>query len=157
MLRAFDRLGPSGPLTPAQKIQSWGGAECTVNRIGNHFSDQLLKTGHHTRTDDFTLLAALRLDALRVPVLWERVSPLPSGTPRWDWSDRAMSALREHRISPIVGLIHHGSGPAHTSLLDDSFATGLAKHAARVAERYPQVGEWTPVNEPLTTARFSAL
>ena len=26
-----------------------------------------------------------------------------------------------------------------------------------MAERYPWLDDWTPVNEPLTTARFSAL
>jgi dTDP-4-dehydrorhamnose reductase len=42
-------------------------------------------------------------------------------------------------------------------MLADSFAPGLARHARAVAERYPWIEEWTPVNEPLTTARFSAL
>ena len=32
-----------------------------------------------------------------------------------------------------------------------------ANYAARVAERYPWIDHWTPVNEPLTTARFSGL
>src|SRR5207253_6883246 len=40
---------------------------------------------------------------------------------------------------------------------DPGFAEGLAEFAGRVAERYPWVKAWTPVNEPLTTARFSAL
>src|SRR5262249_42301708 len=42
-------------------------------------------------------------------------------------------------------------------LLDDRFPSGLAAHAAAVAKRYPWVTDWTPVNEPLTTARFSCL
>ena len=33
----------------------------------------------------------------------------------------------------------------------------VAAHAAAVASRYPWVRMWTPVNEPLTTARFSGL
>src|SRR3712207_9325640 len=33
----------------------------------------------------------------------------------------------------------------------------LAEYAHAVASRYPWVEDWTPVNEPLTTARFSAL
>jgi dTDP-4-dehydrorhamnose reductase len=33
----------------------------------------------------------------------------------------------------------------------------LADFARDVAERYPWVSDWTPVNEPLTTARFSGL
>ena len=53
--------------------------------------------------------------------------------------------------------MHHGSGPRYTDLLDPGFATGLADYAARVAERYPWADAWTPVNEPVTTARFCGL
>nr|MBA3824886.1 family 1 glycosylhydrolase [Ktedonobacterales bacterium] len=52
---------------------------------------------------------------------------------------------------------HHGSGPRATSLLDPGFAPGLAAYAAAFARRYPWVTQYTPVNEPLTTARFSGL
>lgn len=138
-------------------IEAWGGAECTVNRVGEAFRDQLAEMGQLARPEDFGLLASLNLQAVRLPVLWERVSPTLEGPPDWQWSDRALGTLRELGIRPIVGLIHHGSGPEHTSLLDPGFAQGLADHAARVAERYPDVPDWTPVNEPLTTARFSAL
>src|SRR5436305_17614 len=44
-----------------------------------------------------------------------------------------------------------------TNLLDDDFPQLLADYARAVAQRYPHVDAWTPVNEPLTTARFSAL
>src|SRR5205814_33206 len=60
-------------------------------------------------------------------------------------------------IRPIVGLVHHGSGPRHTSLLDPRFPDEVAAFARAVAARYPWVQSYTPVNEPLTTARFSAL
>src|SRR4029079_8930040 len=50
-----------------------------------------------------------------------------------------------------------GRGAKYTSLLDPTFAQKLAAYARRVAERYPQVDAWTPINEPLTTARFSGL
>jgi dTDP-4-dehydrorhamnose reductase len=33
----------------------------------------------------------------------------------------------------------------------------LANMRRKVAERYPWIEAWTPVNEPLTTARFSCL
>ena len=71
--------------------------------------------------------------------------------------DDRLTRLRHFGIRPIVGLVHHGSGPPHTHLLDDGFAPGLGRYAGLVAERYPWVSDWTPVNEPLTTARFSAL
>jgi dTDP-4-dehydrorhamnose reductase len=60
-------------------------------------------------------------------------------------------------ITPIVGLVHHGSGPKYTSLTDPDFPVQLAAFAALVAGRYPWVEYYTPVNEPLTTARFSGL
>ncbi|MBV9697996.1 MAG: sugar nucleotide-binding protein, partial [Gammaproteobacteria bacterium] len=52
---------------------------------------------------------------------------------------------------------HHGSGPAYTDLCQPSFVSGLAEFAGRVAQRFPWVESYTPVNEPLTTARFSGL
>lgn len=60
-------------------------------------------------------------------------------------------------IRPIAGLVHHGSGPRHTSLIDPGFPEKLAKFADAVAQRYPWISHYTPVNEPLTTARFSGL
>jgi len=70
---------------------------------------------------------------------------------------RAPGAPAWSRHPPIAGLIHHGSGPHYTSLLDPNFPDLLARHAERVARRYPWIDAFTPVNEPLTTARFSAL
>ncbi|RYG73668.1 NAD-dependent epimerase/dehydratase family protein, partial [bacterium] len=56
-----------------------------------------------------------------------------------------------------LGLLHHGSGPPGTSLVDDGFVEGFVAHAEAVARRYPWAEWYTPINEPLTTARFSAL
>jgi len=42
-------------------------------------------------------------------------------------------------------------------MTEQSFSDGLEKFARIVAERYPWVDAYTPVNEPLTTARFAAL
>jgi dTDP-4-dehydrorhamnose reductase len=60
-------------------------------------------------------------------------------------------------MQPIVGLLHHGSGPVSTNLLDAELPEKFASYAAAVAARYPWVSDYTPVNEPLTTARFSGL
>jgi dTDP-4-dehydrorhamnose reductase len=93
---------------------------------------------------------------MRYPVLWERTMR-KGDTPDWSWPDRRLRRIHELAITPIVGLVHHGSGPPDTSLLDAGFAPKLAAYARRVAERYPWVDHFTPVNEPLTTARFSTL
>ena len=138
-------------------LELWGGHECTVNRVGERFFDQTVRSGHHHRLDDLARFAELGLKALRYPVLWERVSPQRPDVRDWVWSDERLGEIARLGMRPIVGLIHHGSGPRYTHLLDPGFALGLAEHARAVAERYPWVQDWTPVNEPLTTARFSAL
>ncbi len=137
-------------------MELWGGFECTVNRVGDRYRDQLRLTGHHDRLDDLARAAALGITALRFPVLWERVAP-DDRDPDWAWSDRGLRLLGEQGIRPIIGLLHHGSGPAHTSLVADDFPAKFTAYAAAVAARYPRVRDWTPINEPLTTARFSTL
>ncbi|MFH5923568.1 family 1 glycosylhydrolase [Roseomonas xinghualingensis] len=138
-------------------LQLWGGIECTVLRTQGEWRDQLKETGHHDRLTDLDLVASLGIRKLRYPVLWERVAPTDLRSPDWSWSDARLGRLRELGCDPIAGLVHHGSGPAYTSLLDPLFPEKLADYARQVAERYPWVRDWTPVNEPLTTARFSGL
>lgn len=141
------------PDHPVGRPEVWAGVECTVNRVGDRFSDQLARTGHDRRPDDLDRLAGLGVSAVRYPVLWER-HPDPVD---WTWADARLGRLRELGVRPIVGLVHHGSGPPDTSLVDPAFPERLAAFAARVADRYPWVDAYTPVNEPLTTARFSGL
>lgn len=138
-------------------IQLWGGLECTVNRIGETYLDQFAKSGHFQRPEDLDLVAELGVRTLRYPVLWERTAPTDPDERDWSFADERLQRLRDLEISPIVGLVHHGSGPKYTNLLDDGFASGLAEHARAVAERYPWIEAYTPVNEPLTTARFSGM
>ncbi|HEV2082520.1 MAG TPA: hypothetical protein VGR32_08695 [Brevundimonas sp.] len=134
----------------------WGGHECTVVRVGDRWLDQSRLSGHHDRIEDLDRFAELGLKALRYPLLWERTEIEP-GHWDWAWADARLTHIRQLGMRPIAGLIHHGSGPAWTNLLDPGFAPGLARHAAETAARYPWIEDWTPVNEPLTTARFSAL
>ena len=138
-------------------LEVWAGVECTVNRVGDQYFDQLERNGHASRIDDLDLFAELGVRAIRYPVLWERTAPNGEMSADWSWADERLERLRELGIRPIVGLVHHGSGPRHTSLIDPAFPEELAKFARAVAERYPWVENYTPVNEPLTTARFSGM
>ena len=141
----------------ATELELWAGVECSVVRVQDTYIDQLAATGHAHRQGDLEHLAALGVAAVRYPVLWERTAPRRVEDADWSFADERLGRLRELGIRPIVGLVHHGSGPRGTSLLDSSFVVGLARFARAVAERYPWVVDYTPVNEPLTTARFSAL
>jgi dTDP-4-dehydrorhamnose reductase len=142
---------------PVRPPELWGGFECTVNRLGERYMDQLELSGHARRESDLDLLREIGVKAVRYPVLWERVAPMGVESADWSWPDRRLQKLREMNIRPIVGLLHHGSGPRHTNLLDPRFPQLFAEYARAVAERYPWVEAYTPINEPLTTARFSAL
>ncbi|MGZ8398255.1 MAG: family 1 glycosylhydrolase [Gemmatimonadales bacterium] len=137
--------------------QLWGGIECTVNRVRDRFYDQIQRTGHGERTEDLDRFASLGICTLRYPVLWETTAPEGIADASWTWPDQRLLRLQTLGINPIVGLVHHGSGPRHTNLLDPSFPLLLAEYAGAVAHRYPWVSHFTPVNEPLTTARFSGL
>ena len=102
-------------------------------------------------------------------------APRPTGStaPTGRWPTARLPELARLGIAPIVGLVHHGSGPRHTSLLDPGFATGLAEFAGAVAARYPWVERLDPcqrasddgalqrastasgIRTPATTARSS--
>jgi dTDP-4-dehydrorhamnose reductase len=146
-----------GSVCPSPPFEVWGGLEATVNRVGDNFLNQMARNGHDRRVSDLDLFASLGIRALRYPVLWELLQPEPSSAIDWLWTDERLNRLRELGIRPIAGLLHHGSGPRHTNMLDPGFAPELAQYARLVAERYPWLQEYTPVNEPLTTARFSCL
>lgn len=139
-----------------EKLQLWGGIECTVNRVADSYFDQLRYSGHHDRVSDLDLIAELGIQTLRYPVIWERTEGAGGGLD-FTWSDERLSRLYQLGIEPVVGLVHHGSGPRHTSLVHGCFAEKLSAFATQVARRYPWVSLFTPVNEPLTTARFSGL
>ncbi|WP_426492752.1 family 1 glycosylhydrolase [Hymenobacter sp. 102] len=144
-------------MSPIPNVPLWGGVECTCRRVGDAYSDQLTRSGHIHRLSDLDRFAELGLRTLRYPILWEHVAPDSLDSPDWRWADERLHRLQALAIEPIVGLVHHGSGPRYTALNQPSFAPGLARYAGLVAARYPWVRYYTPVNEPLTTARFSGL
>jgi dTDP-4-dehydrorhamnose reductase len=135
----------------------WGGIECTINRIGDEYKDQLDYSGHYHRPGDIEAIAELGIRMIRYPVLWEKHQPEKNAKINWEWTDRQLGTIAGSGMTPIVGLLHHGSGPAFTNLLDPEFSISLASYAYEVASRYPWIEYFTPVNEPLTTARFSGL
>ncbi|HYZ16005.1 MAG TPA: family 1 glycosylhydrolase [Candidatus Acidoferrum sp.] len=139
-------------------FEVWASPEPTVARVDRtRVVDQLALTGHDRRDGDVALLASLGVSASRTPVLWERCAPDDPSVVELDAARRRLELLRASGIEPIVTLLHHGSGPAYTDLLDPAFPALFADYAETVARAFPWVERWTPINEPLTTARFSTL
>lgn len=138
-------------------MELWGGHECTVNRVGDRYRDQTRLTGHHDRLSDLARFADLGIRKLRYPALWECIAPDHPAQRDWSWTDERLAEIGRLGMAPILGLLHHGSGPAYTSLTAENFVDLFTAFAAAAAQRYPHVQHWTPINEPLTTARFSAL
>ena len=120
---------------------------------GDRYFDQMELSGHAGRIGDYRKFAELGIRTLRFGLPWER----HGDEHRWRWSDERLTCIQELDMRPIVGLVHHGSGPRYTDLLDPLFPEKLAAYAGSVAEQYPWIDAYTPVNECNTTARFSGM
>jgi dTDP-4-dehydrorhamnose reductase len=138
-------------------LELWGGVECSVVRLGDAFRSQLVETGHWSRLADIDAIAELGIKAVRYPILWETVAPESPNELDFSWHDERLERLQKHGIRVIAGLLHHGSGPRYTELLNADFPRLFADYAGKVAKRYPFLDLWNPINEPLTTARMSFL
>src|SRR3954454_10539486 len=122
------------------RIEIWGGIECSLNRVEDRYMDQLELSGHYKRgSDDIKRFADLGIKALRYPILWEKHAREKDTNIDWSFSNKRLKELNEAGITPIAGLVHHGSGPAYTNFFDDSFALGLAGYAEKVATNFPWI------------------
>src|SRR4051794_3121036 len=100
--------------TSTAPLELWAGIECSVSRIGNRYFDQIEVNGHVNRMADLDLIASLGVRTVRYPVVWERIAPDGLASANWSWSDSRLERLRMLSMEPIVGLVHHGSGPRST-------------------------------------------
>ena len=141
---------------PYYNPEVWGGIECTINRVDNAFFDQLQYSKFYEQPQTEAIVD-LGIKKLRFPILWEKHQPAFNCNIDWLWTQQQLQILQANNVDVIAGLVHHGSGPAFTNLLDDNFPEYLAAYAKEVAQQFPWIEYYTPVNEPLTTSRFSGL
>jgi len=139
------------------QVEIWGGIESTINRVGDEYLDQSIYSGHYNRDNDVELIASLGIKMIRYPVLWEKHQPEKDTVIDWSFVERNLLRLKELQVEPIAGLVHHGSGPKFVNFFDGSFEQGVADYAKQVARKFPWLEYYTPINEPLTTARFCGL
>jgi len=124
MIDITDTAGKAGSL------ELWAGPECTIVRVGDEYRDQARETGHAARAGDIALMADIGVTTMRYPILWEAIAP--DSPDRLDFSraDERLAMLRERGVEVIGGLLHHGSGPSYTDLLDPDFARKFGDYAA---------------------------
>jgi dTDP-4-dehydrorhamnose reductase len=153
-----DRVAANLTAVPRAPLDVWASPEPTVARIDRDVvRDQCAETGWALRTDDVDRIADLGVRGCRFPVLWEHAAPQAPHVRDFRAARAGIERLRERGVDPIVTLLHHGSGPRYTNLLDPAFPELFAEYAAAAARALPDIRRWTPINEPLTTARFSTL
>ncbi len=137
-------------------MEVWGGVECSINRVGDHYFDQLSYDDQYNQPALLDHITGLGVSSIRYPILWEKNWPNEDEAPCWEVAQQ-LALLKENHINVIAGLVHHGSGPLYAPINADCFAEKLAIYAKMVATQFPWITDYTPINEPLTTARFCGL
>ena len=134
------------------------GIECSYPSIdgGRVRRDQLAECGHYDRwREDFRLVQELGLRVLRYGLPLHKVW---LGRGRYDWSfaDEVMGELKRLQITPILDLMHFGVPDWVGNFQNPELPVLFRDYCTAVAERYPWVRYYTPVNEAYVTARNSA-
>jgi len=106
-----------------------------------------------------TTFASCRNSAFGTCVTGRPITALtpPPGQYDWSFADETFHALRELGIEPIADLCHFGVPEWLDNFQNPDFPPFFAEYARAFAERYGWVRLYTPINEILVAARFSAL
>jgi beta-glucosidase len=126
-------------------------------RPGERPLDEYELTDHYRQyARDFALAEGVGAELLRWGVPWHRVAP-ELGRWDWSWTDRAVEALLDAGLRPILDLVHYGTPLwLESGFADRDYPRHVAEFAERFARRYgDRVTDYTPVNEPAIHALFS--
>ena len=133
------------------------GIECSNPTVKNGTvrRDQLEECGHYKHwRDDLYLVCELGLKVLRygLPIHKTFLGP---GKYDWSFADEVMREMQRLRITPILDLLHFGVPDWLGNFQNPELPIHFADYAEAVAQRYPWVRYYTPVNEIYVTARLS--
>jgi beta-glucosidase/6-phospho-beta-glucosidase/beta-galactosidase len=133
------------------------GIECSYPTIDNGRTrrDLLEECGHYERwREDLGLIKEL---GSRSSATACRTTAPPRARPlRLELRDEAMGEIRRLELTPILDLLHFGVPDWLGNFQNPELPVHFAAYADAVAERYPWVRFYTPVNEIFVTARISA-
>ncbi len=133
------------------------GVECSnpITTDGSRV-DQLELTGHYEHYKrDLELARDVGAGYVRYGLPIHRVW-VGRGEYEWGFADAALGHMRGLGLEPILDLVHFGLPDWLGDFQNDLWPVHFAEYAAAVAERYPWVRLYTPVNEIYVTAQFSA-
>jgi beta-glucosidase/6-phospho-beta-glucosidase/beta-galactosidase len=123
---------------------------------GGRRVDEMEKCGHYDRwREDLELTARMNIRFLRWGPAIHRTW-LGRGQYDWGWVDEVVTEMDRLDIEPIMDLCHFGLPDWLGNFQSRLFPELFAEYAQAFAARYPHVRYWTPVNEILITAMFSA-
>jgi beta-glucosidase/6-phospho-beta-glucosidase/beta-galactosidase len=118
--------------------------------------DEMEKCGHYRRwREDLALTHDLSIRHLRWGPALYRVWQGPARYD-WEWVDDVVAEMQRLGIAPILDLCHFGVPDWLGNFQNPEFPEYFAEYAAAFARRYSHIIYWTPVNEILITALFSA-
>jgi len=133
------------------------GIECSYPTINNGRirRDQLEECGHYARwREDLALTRDLGLRVLRYGLPIHKMF-LGPGKYDWEFADLVLGEMRRLDIVPILDLLHFGLPEWIGNFQNPELPVLFAGYCDAVAERYPWVRYYTPVNEIYVTAKSS--
>lgn len=132
------------------------GLECSYPTVeGGKRRDELESTGHYKYwREDFELCREIGARYVRYGLPYYKTHLGPG---RYDWSfpDEVLPAMWEAGLIPILDLCHFGLPDWVASFQNTDWPMHFAEYCAAVAERYPWIKYYAPVNEMLVCARYS--
>ena len=134
------------------------GIECSYPTIenGKVRRDLLDECGHYDNwRTDLRLIKDLGLRVVRYGLPYYKIHTAP-GIYDWDFADAVMAEIQRLELTPILDLLHFGVPDWLGNFQNPELPLHFADYCAAVAERYPWVRYYTPVNEMYVTARVSA-
>jgi beta-glucosidase len=118
--------------------------------------DELAASQHLRRQDaDLAAVAGLGVRIWRYGMPWRLTEPRPG---EYDWTlwDRALDGCRRHGLEPVIDLCHFGLPDHYPGFCDPAWVTGFTRYVDAFLARYPEPTFFTPINEPMITANYSA-
>jgi beta-glucosidase/6-phospho-beta-glucosidase/beta-galactosidase len=171
--RGLDETPPSthcgGPaaqgVRPGGHSRGWDfafatGVECSNPRVvdpqGRSLRRDLLEEcGHYKHWQrDLELVQELGTTVLRYG-LPNHLIHLGPGKYDWSFADEALAQIKRLGITPILDLMHFGMPDWMGDFQNPEMPLLFADYAGAVAQRYPWVRGYTPVNEIYVSARNS--